>query len=70
MANSTDPLAAATIFDDRICAFESGSVEVELASERLKGMTHWTPDKAGGRHEVALGVDAERFFEHYFSVFS
>ena len=65
-----DPLAAATIFDDRICTFERGSVDVELASERLKGVTHWTPDKAEGRHEVALGVDADRFFEHYFSVFS
>jgi inosine-uridine nucleoside N-ribohydrolase len=64
-----DPLAAATIFDDRICAFERGSVEVELAGERVKGMTHWTPGGPEGRHEVALGVDADRFFNHYFSVF-
>ena len=63
-----DPLAAATIFDDQVCVFEKGTVEVELTSERLKGMTHWKPGGAE-RHEVALEVDSERFFEHYFSVF-
>jgi len=63
-----DPLAAATIFDDQICVFHKGTVEVELASERWRGMTSW---KAGGseKHEVALEVDSTRFFEHYFSVF-
>ncbi|MSS71116.1 MAG: nucleoside hydrolase [Candidatus Latescibacteria bacterium] len=63
-----DPLAAATIFDDQICAFKRGTVEVELASERVRGMTFWKAE-AEGRHEVALEVDPERFFEHYFSVF-
>jgi len=62
-----DPLAATTIFDDAICKFERGRVDVELKSERLLGMTHWTP-QAEGPHEVALGVDAERFFKHYFGV--
>lgn len=63
-----DPLAAATIFDDQICTFEKGTVDVELVSEKLKGMTLWSP---GGPeiHEVALGVDSKYFFEHYFSVF-
>jgi len=63
-----DPLAAVTLFDDQICVFEKGTVEVELASDRLKGMTFW---KRGGseRHEVALKVDSGRFFEDYFSVF-
>jgi purine nucleosidase len=64
-----DPLAAATIFDEQICACERGMVEVELASERLSGLTHWTPGGADARHEVALEVDETRFFEHYFSVF-
>lgn len=64
-----DPLAAATLFDDRVCGFKKGTVEVELASEKLKGMTHWTPDGPDARHEVALTVDSQRFFEHYFSVF-
>jgi purine nucleosidase len=64
-----DPLAATTIFDDGICGFERGLVQVELASERLAGLTHWKP-QPGGPHEVALTVDPIRFFEHYFSFFS
>jgi len=63
-----DPLAATTIFNDQICVFQKGTVEVELASERLRGMTflkRGEPEK----HEVAWEVDKERFFEHYFSVF-
>jgi purine nucleosidase len=62
-----DPLAAATIFDEGICKFEKGTVDVELLSDRSKGLTYWQPCESG-RHEVALGVDRERFFEHYFSV--
>ncbi|MCM8901769.1 nucleoside hydrolase [Caldicoprobacter algeriensis] len=65
-----DPLAAATIFDDKICVFQRGKVEVELASDRLKGMTHWSLDVDHGNHEVAVDVDRDRFFEHYFSVFT
>lgn len=61
-----DPLAAATIFNDRICRFERGNVEVEMGSERVKGMTHWTPGNSTGQHEVALKVDKDRFFDHFF----
>ncbi len=64
-----DPLATATIFDDRICCFEWGTVDVELDDERQKGRTRWTPGGSPAKHEVALDVDSERFFEHYFSVF-
>ncbi len=64
-----DPLTAATIFDETICGFERGQVGVELVSERLAGFTYWTAD-AVGKHEVALTVDAQRFFKHYFSFFS
>ena len=63
-----DPLAAATLFEDRICRFESGLVEVELAGERLQGLTHWTPGDSHAPHHVALGVDRELFFDHYFSI--
>ncbi|MFB0547078.1 MAG: nucleoside hydrolase [Anaerolineae bacterium] len=64
-----DPLAAATIFEDKICVFEKGTVEVEIASEELKGMTYWKPGGSDARHEVALEVDSVLFFEHLFSVF-
>lgn len=63
-----DPLAAVSIFDETVCGFERGNVEVELKSERLEGFTHWKAH-AEGRHEVALQVDPQRFFDDYFSVF-
>ena len=63
-----DPLAAVAIFDEDVCGFTRGRVDVELASERALGMTHWQADP-NGPHEVALEVDAGRFFESYFSVF-
>lgn len=63
-----DPLAAAMIFDERLCRFERGTVEVELASERVIGMTHWTKGDADAPHEVAVEVDKAAFIEHYFSI--
>ena len=56
-----DPLAATTIFDDSICSYEKGQVEVELKSDRLAGATLWSP-KPEGPHEIANAVDKERFF--------
>jgi len=63
-----DPLAAVTIFDSEICRFSRGRVEVELASRQALGMTHWQEDP-DGRHEIAIDVDPERFFQRYFEVF-
>lgn len=65
-----DPLAAATLFDDPICVFEQGSVQVELADEENAGRTHWTPGGPQARHAVAFQVDPDRFFDHYFSLFA
>ena len=64
-----DPLAAATIFDEQICTFSPGNVEIELCDEALLGQTKWQPGSESVQHEVALQVDAPRFFEHYFGVF-
>ena len=63
-----DPLAATTIFDDAICTYEKGEVEVELQGHRFAGATSWTP-KPDGRHEMANAVDKQRFFDHYFGFF-
>lgn len=63
-----DPLAAATVFVPELCKFERGRVEVELQSERLRGFTHWERDPEGP-HRVALSVDPERFFGHFFGTF-
>jgi purine nucleosidase len=65
-----DPLAAATIFDPQVCTFTRGTVEVELASQRLGGLTFWRAGGDAPPHEVALEVDRDRFFEHYFSAFA
>ncbi len=65
---SHDPLAAAAIFDDKICGFEAGEITVELQSERLAGLTYFEK-KENGRHQAALTVDKERFFKHYFGLF-
>ncbi len=64
-----DPLAATTLFNDAVCRFERGEVEVELLSERAKGMTHWKKDMENGPHEVALRVDRDVFFQEYFGQF-
>lgn len=63
-----DPLAATTLFDDKICRFERGRVEVELEKPEEIGRTHWHPGI--GAHEVAIAVDRLRFLEHYFAVLS
>ena len=62
-----DPLAAAVIFQKDICRFERGRVEIEYRSERLEGLTYWQPE-ANGKNEVAMGVDKDKFFTHYFDV--
>ena len=63
-----DPLAAVTLFDDAVCGFTRGTVEVELKSDRLAGRTYWTADPQG-RHEAALDVNPKAFFQSYFSLF-
>jgi purine nucleosidase len=65
-----DPLAATTLFDERICTFEPGNVSVELSDPEALGQTRWQAGGTPARHAVALQVDAARFFEHYFSVFA
>ena len=64
-----DPLAATTIFNDRICTFEKGLVDVELNEKKSIGLTYWKPGNLTAQHEVALEVDRELFFKHYFSYF-
>lgn len=64
-----DPLAAMCLFEEDVCKFERGRVEVELLSDRLKGVTFWSPDPAGP-HQVALDVDEAGFFERFFAPFA
>ena len=63
-----DPLAATTIFDDQICGFSQGQIQVDLDKPKILGRTRWQPNSEGS-HEVALSVRPERFFNHFFSFF-
>jgi purine nucleosidase len=65
-----DPLAAATIFDDSLCAYKRGMVEVDTLSLKLLGKTTFTQGGSDLPHQVAVSVDAERYFDHFFSVFN
>ncbi len=62
-----DPLAAATIFEPSLCEMARGVVEVELENQKLLGQTLWTPDEKGA-HEIAVSVNADKFFGEFFGV--
>jgi inosine-uridine nucleoside N-ribohydrolase len=63
-----DPLAAAAIFDKNICTYEKGTVKIEIQKNNSLGLTKWKP-KQKGRHQIAVTVDPDNFFQTYFSVF-
>jgi inosine-uridine nucleoside N-ribohydrolase len=60
-----DPLAAATIFDEKICEFHHGYVDI-VSGENSRSMTVWKPC-SNGPHEVAIEVDAAMYFDHFFA---
>jgi purine nucleosidase len=63
-----DPLAGAVIFQPDICRYQRGEIAVELESTRLEGYTHWEPAMNGSK-EIAVSVDSEAFFSHFFAPF-
>jgi purine nucleosidase len=62
-----DPLAAAVIFEESLCSFERGKVTIDMGEQM--GKTIWKQDGPGAPHEVAISVDPERYFDHFFRVF-
>lgn len=68
MVTFHDPLAATTIFDDSICPFTAGNVEIEFLNPQEGGRTIWQSGGAETKHEVALSVNPDRFFSHYFGI--
>jgi purine nucleosidase len=68
MVTFHDPLSGAVIFEPDLCSYELGQVDVELQSPRLEGLTHFNGGAEKKPHRVALGVNSQRFFEHYFGV--
>lgn len=63
-----DPLATVCIFNNKVCKFEKGNVDIELDSRRLLGYTFFEKS-SDGKHEIAVDVDTGEFFKEYFSVF-
>jgi inosine-uridine nucleoside N-ribohydrolase len=63
-----DPLAGAVVYQPELCAYEEGLVDVELLSQRVAGMTHFSANAEPKPHRVATDVNSAAFFEHYFQV--
>jgi inosine-uridine nucleoside N-ribohydrolase len=63
-----DPLAAATIFEPDLCSYQQGTVRLDTTEK--PGMTIWQPGGTRAPHQVAMTVDVDRYFEHFFHVVS
>ncbi|MEO5888037.1 MAG: nucleoside hydrolase, partial [Anaerolineales bacterium] len=61
-----DPLAAATIFENDLCTYQQGTVKVDPID--APGRTIWQPGQADAPHQVAMTVDVDRYFQHFFNV--
>jgi inosine-uridine nucleoside N-ribohydrolase len=59
-----DPLATAIIFEPDICRYKKVMVKPRRGVTLVDRLARKKP------HTVAVSVDRERFFDHYFSVFS
>ena len=60
-----DPLAAATIFEPDLCSYQQGTVMLDTGDK--PGKTIWQPGQADAPHQVAMDVDVDRYFEHFFN---
>lgn len=63
-----DPLAAATIFESDLCSYQQGTVQLDLVDN--PGKTLWQPGKPDAPHQVAMTVDVDRYFKHFFQIVS
>ncbi len=61
-----DPLAAATIMEPGLCSYQQGKVILDSTDQ--PGKTIWQPGNAEAPHQVAMTVDVERYFQHFFGV--
>lgn len=62
-----DPLAAAVIFEPDLCTFQSGLVRIDLECGRDQGLTCLNTHSDHTPHHVAVTVQPEAFFKHYFA---
>ncbi|MDY5082683.1 MAG: nucleoside hydrolase [Candidatus Limivicinus sp.] len=63
-----DPVAAVCIFNDDVCTFKKGTLDVVLDNQLLAGMTIFE-ESENGPHDVAWTIDEKLFFQHLFEVF-
>jgi purine nucleosidase len=63
-----DPLAAAALFAPDLCNYASGLVTVETRSEALAGLTHFERRASEPQHSIAIEVNSDAFFRHYFDI--
>jgi len=61
-----DPLAAATIFEPDLCTYRQGVITVE--NTQTPGKTMFSQVQNYAPHQVAMTVDVDRYFEHFFHV--
>jgi purine nucleosidase len=61
-----DPLAAACVFVPDLCRYAGGRVDVRLDHAVVEGVTEFRA-ASDGPHAVAIDVDVDRFFAHYFN---
>ena len=61
-----DPLAAATIFEPDLCLYQDGTVKLEVSDTQTK--TIWHTDGPNAPHQVAMTVDVDRYFDHFFHI--
>lgn len=60
-----DPLAAATIFEPDLCSYQQGTVTLDNTDK--PGKTILQPGGPEAPHQVAMTVDVDRYFEHFFN---
>ncbi len=61
-----DPLAAATVFEPDLCSYQQGTVRLDTTDK--PGKTNWQPGGPGAPHQVAMRVDTDRYFRHFFNI--
>jgi inosine-uridine nucleoside N-ribohydrolase len=61
-----DPLAAAAIFEPELFTYQQGTVIIDDGDK--PGRTFWQPGGAESPHQVAMAVDVDRYFQHFFSI--
>ena len=63
-----DPLAAATVFEPDLCSYQQGTVRLDRGEN--PGKTLCQPGDADAPHQVAMTVNVDRYFEHFFHIVS